>query len=163
MNRYVRKALEWVACHAVAFTLFAPWARMEGDAGKYGFTALPMLFACAQLYPLRRHIRWWAWLPATYFLGYIASFIFLMLYFVAMGFTLSVAQALCLIPRRPLLALLWIPLGAIGWVGGLFFLTPMFILREDGIVYWIIPFACYALAVLPAVLLLEREEPATAA
>jgi len=162
MNRYVRKGLEWVACHALAFALFAPWARMEGDAGKYGFTALPLLFAGAQLYPLRRHTRWWAWLPATYFLGYIASFIFLMLYFVAMGFTLSVAQGLCLAPRRPLIALLWIPLGVLGWIGG-FLLSPVAILQEDGIAYWIVPFACYALAVLPAVLLLEREKPATAA
>ena len=162
MNRYVRKALEWVACHALAFALFAPWARMEGDAGKWGFTALPLLFAGAQIYPLRRHARWWAWLPATYFLGYIASFIFLMLYFVAMGFTLSVAQGLCLAQRRPLIALLWIPLGVLGWIGGLL-LSPVVILQEDGIAYWIVPFACYALAVLPAVLLLEREEPASAA
>lgn len=162
MNRYVRKSLEWVACHALAFALFAPWATLEGVVGKWGFTALPLLFACAQLYPMRRHARWWAWLPATYFLGYIASFIFLMLYFMAMGFTLSVAQALCLVPRRPLIALLWIPLGALGWVGGIL-LSPVLILREDGLVYWVVPFACYALAVLPAVLLLEKAEPATAA
>jgi hypothetical protein len=158
MNRYARKSLEWVACHAVAFALFAPWAKMEGEAGKWGFTALPLLFACAQLYPLRRHARWWAWLPATYFLGYIASFIFLMLYFVAMGFTLAFAQALCLVPRRPLIALLWFFLGAGGWTLGIF-LSPAQILREDGIVYWIVPFAAYSSAVLPAVLLLTRDEP----
>jgi hypothetical protein len=159
MNRTARSCLEWVACHALAFALFAPWARMEGDAGKYGFTALPLLFAGAQLYPLRRHVRWWAWLPASYLLGYVGSFTFLMLYFVAMGFTLAFAQALCLAPRRPLAALLWFFLGAGGWVLGIF-LSPSLILREDGIVYWIIPFACYALAVLPAVLLLTKDAPA---
>lgn len=65
-------------------------------------------------------------------------------------------------PRLSLRALLWIPLGVPGWVSGIFFLTPVFILWEDGILYWIIPFACYALAVPPAALLLEKGKPATA-
>ncbi len=64
--------------------------------------------------------------------------------------------------RLSLRALLWIPLGVPGWVSGIFFLTPVFILREDGIVYWIIPFACYSLAVLPVVLLLDKDEPPVA-
>jgi hypothetical protein len=49
----LRISIEWLVSHAIVFLLFVPWARMEGDAGKYGFTALPFLFACAQLYPLK--------------------------------------------------------------------------------------------------------------
>ena len=157
MSPRTRICLEWLGCHAVAFAIFLPWSRMEGDAGKYGFTALPLLFGCAQLYPLRRHVRWWTWLPATYFLGYVGSFLFLMLYFLAMGGTLALAQALCLPKHRPRVALAWIPLGAAGWFLGIL-LAPVAILRSDGLSLWVIPFAGYALAVLPAVLWLRKDE-----
>jgi hypothetical protein len=157
MSHRTRICLEWLGCHALAFAIFLPWSRMEGDACKYGFTALPLLFGCAQLYPLRGYVRWWTWLPATYFLGYIGSFCFLMLYFIAMGCTLAFAQGLCLLPRRPLVALAWMPLGAAGWFLAIQ-LAPVAILRSDGLSLWAIPFASYALAVLPAVLWLRKDE-----
>jgi len=49
------------------------------------------------------------------------------------------------------------PLGAAGWFLAIQ-LAPVAILRNDGLSLWAIPFAGYALAVLPAVLRLRKDE-----
>lgn len=160
MSPRTRICLEWLGCHALAFAIFAGWAALNSDYRDHALMVLPLLFGLAQLYPLRGHVRWWYWLPATYFLGFFGCFIFAWLFFLAMGCTLAFAQGLCLLPRRPLVGLAWIPLGIAGWFTGIF-LSSVEMLRSDGVVSWLIPFGGYALAVLPAVLGLRRAEAAT--
>lgn len=149
MSPLLRASLEWIGCHVVVLALLGPWQDMENHLWPWmwgsAFTLFPLFYGFAQLYPLRRHVRWWAWLPAV-FVGFIGSFVFLMFSWVMLGFTTSCAQALCILPRRPLAALLWVVLGSAGWLLGL-----QFEVFEP-----YVTFAMQAIILLPAVWYLEK-------
>ncbi len=143
---------DWGIANALAILAYLSFGWLESG---YAFSVLPVMIMGAQAFYLRRHVKWWLWLPYS-LLGSLLSLVFLMYWYVVLGCTISLAQSLCL-GGRPLVALvLWPLLGCVGW------LLPAYVYAHLGLpplgwaASWAFSFGMQSLFLLPAVIFLEK-------
>lgn len=143
---------DWIIANALAVLAYLSFGWLESG---YAFSVLPVMIMVAQAFCLRRHVKWWLWVPCS-LLGSLLSLVFLMYWYVVLGCTVSLAQSVCLGGRRLVALVLWPILGCVGWV------LPAYVYVHLGLpplgwsASWAFSFGVQALFLLPAVILLEK-------
>lgn len=144
--------LRWMGCNLLAVALYLPFGWHESG---YGFPALPLFVMAAQAYYLRRFCPWWVWIWVS-FVGCVASLLTLMLWGLAIGCTMSLAQAVCVLPRSIKAGAAWAILGPLGWIAAALLFSGSDMGTHSWAIGWSVAFLIQGFFLLPAVVLLDR-------